>query len=98
MYLYNKNHSFGHFLGKKDRDLSAELPILFYLSKKKLIKLTEKDILDYSLMCHNGIVYNSSSSNTGIIAYGTLCGPNVLSQAYMIRIITLYENLLNNEQ
>ena len=98
VYLYNKNHSFGHFLGKKDRDLSAELPILFYLSKKKLIKLTEKDILDYSLMCHNGIVYNSSSSNTGIIAYGTLCGPNVLSQAYMIRIITLYENLLNNEQ
>lgn len=89
--LWERDKYFGHFLGETGRDLSAELPILFYLYKKKLITLSEIDVLKYSEMCHDGVMYNSSSSNTGIIKYGTLLGPNVLSQAYMLRIIGEFE-------
>lgn len=89
--LWDRDKFFGHFLGETERDLSAELPILFYLYKRKLITLSEVEVLKYSEMCHDGVMYNSSSSNTGIIKYGTLLGPNVLSQVYMIRLINEFQ-------
>ena len=88
--VWNRDKSFGQFVGQSSHhDLSAELPILYYLTKKKLINLSKEDILDYSLMMHDGVMYNSSSSYTGIIQYGVPEGPNMLSQAYMIRLLNL---------
>ena len=91
--IWKRDKRFSHFLGEDGGDLSAELPILYYLYKKKLITLSESDILDYSKMSHYGVMYNSSSSNVGIIKYGTCIGPNVLTQAYMLRLINEYESL-----
>lgn len=89
--LWSSDGFFGQFIGEWPRDLSAELPIVYYLYKKNLISLDEKQIIAYSMMCHNGVMYNSSTENKGIIRYGSPYGPNILSQAYMLRLIQLYE-------
>lgn len=89
--IWERDKRFGHFIGEEGCDLSAELPILYYLYKKNLITLSDSDIVYYSRMCHDGVMYYSSSSNVGIIKYGTCLGPNVLSQAYMLRLINEYE-------
>lgn len=91
--LWETDGFFGHFISQGPRDLSAELPIVYYLYKKRLINIEEHQLLSYSTMCHNGIMYNSSSENHGIISYGMPCGPNALSQAYMIRLINLYKEM-----
>ena len=89
--IWDRDKSFGQFIGQSlEHDLSAELPIVYYLSKKKIINLTKDDVLNYSLMMHDGVMYNSSSSYTGIIQYGVPMGPNMLSQAYMIRLLNLF--------
>lgn len=95
--LWNKNKSFRHFLCEGGRDLSAELPILYYLVSKNQICLSENDLMEYSTMSHQGLMYHSSSSNVGIVRYGTCAGPNVLSQAYMLRLITLYKGRSRNQ-
>ncbi len=89
--LWRSDVFFGQFIGEWPRDLSAELPIVYYLYKKNLISLDEEQIIAYSMMCHNGVMYNSSTENKGIIRYGSPYGPNILSQAYMLRLIKLYE-------
>ena len=66
-------------------DLSAELPILYYLLHKGLISLTEQHVLKYSQMSENGLLYHSSGSVT--TSYSALTGPNILSQAFMLRIL-----------
>lgn len=90
--LWNNNHSFGHFIAQRGRDLSAELPILYYLIKSNQIEMNEKQLLYYSTMCHDGLMYHSSSSNHGLVSYGLPYGYNSLSQAYMLRIINSYNN------
>ena len=88
--IWERDLQFGQFVGQSySRDLSAELPILYYMIRKNLIEKFQLDILAYSQMMHNGIMYNSSSSYTGIIHYGFPYGPNMLSQAYMIRLLNL---------
>ena len=90
--LWTQENSFGHFLGEGGRDLSAELPILQYLYNRNIINLSKDDISKYSTMSCHGLMYHSSSSNVGIVRYGTCAGPNVLSQAFMLRLITTYRN------
>lgn len=89
--LWSSYGCFGQFIGEWPRDLSAELPIVYYLYLNGLINLDEKLILAYSTMCHDGVMYNSSTENKGIIRYGSPYGPNILSQAFMLRLIQLYE-------
>ena len=91
--VWDRDKSFGQFIGQSaSHDLSAELPIIYYLTKKKIINLTKDEVLNYSLMMHDGVMYNSSSSYTGIIQYGVPVGPNMLSQAFMIRLLNIYED------
>lgn len=88
--IWKRYGSFGQFVGRGGRDLSAELPILYYMYRKDMVNLNEADILSYSRLCYDGIMYHSSAGNHGLIKYGTPFGPNVLSQAYMLRLITLF--------
>lgn len=86
--MWNETHCFGQFIGEGGKnDLSAELPILYYLYKLGLVKISKQEILEYSKFMHEGIMYNSSSSNNGIVRYGTNIGPNILSQAFMLKLI-----------
>lgn len=90
--LWKQDHSFSQFVGENNKkDLSAELPILYYLYKKQKIELTGNDILQYSKYMHNGEMYNLSSSNTGIIRYGVAYGPYMLSDAFMLKLINEVE-------
>lgn len=91
--LWNNNNSFGHFIGQGGRDLSAELPIVYYLLKKRLIPLSKEQVLSYSALCHDGLMFHNSSSNHGLVKYGQPWGYNSLSQAYMLRIIFLNQRL-----
>ena len=86
--IWKKNGKFNQFLGEQGEiDLSATLPIIYYLSRKGLIKLTEKDLLSFCRYSDNGLLYNSSPSNTGSYAFGMTFGPNVLSQAFMLKLL-----------
>lgn len=86
--LWNDKHCFGQFVGEGEKkDLSAELPIIYYLFKSNLLHITKNDILEYGKFLHDGIMYNSSSSNSGIIRYGTNIGPNILAQAFMLKLL-----------
>lgn len=91
MELYNQEHGFSQFVGQiEKKDLSAELPILYYLRSKRLITLSENDLLLYSQFMHDGVMWSSSSSHTGKLLYGVNMSPNMLSQAYMIRLLNLF--------
>jgi hypothetical protein len=90
--LWKQDRSFSQFVGENNKkDLSAELPILYYLYKKQKIELSRNDVLQYSQFMHNGEMYNSSSSNTGIVRYGVSYGPNMLSDAFMLKLINEVE-------
>lgn len=86
--IWNNEHKFNHFICDpfEKRDLSAELPILYYLNKIGRINLSSKQILSYSQFMHNGIMYNGSTDNSGAIKYGIALGPQILSQTYMLRL------------
>ena len=86
--IWKKHEYFSQFIGEKGEiDFSATLPIVYYLSRKGLIQLTEKEILSFSKYSDNGLLYNSSSSNTGSYGSGMPFGPNVLSQAFMLKLL-----------
>lgn len=85
--LYIQDGHFSQFIGEKGMDLSAEIPLLYYMHKKNILKVETNDILQYSKYMHDGLLYNSSSSNNGIIRYGINYGPNTLSQAFIITLI-----------
>lgn len=86
--IWNRDHRFGHFLSDHiaEIDLTADLPILYYLYKTGNINLSEKEILQYSSFMHNGIMYHCSNSNSGIVEYGVTHGPMMLAQAFMLRL------------
>lgn len=88
--IWNINHRFDHFIEdhtkKSEMDLTAELPILYYLKKNGIITLSQKKILEYSQYMHDGIMYNCSNSNSGIVEYGIAHGPMMLAQAFMLRL------------
>ena len=90
--LWKQDRLFSQFVGESNKkDLSAELPILYYLYKKQKIELSGNDVLQYSRYMHDGEMYNSSSSNTGIIRYGVPYGTFILSDAFMLKLINEVE-------
>lgn len=89
--MWESQGLFGQFISEWSHDLSAELPIVYYLYKMNIIRIDEKQLLAYSTMCHDGIMYNCSSANVGIVKQGFPYGPNMLGQGYMLRLIQLYE-------
>lgn len=86
--IWEKEHRFDHFVYDiiRERDMSAELPIIYYLSRTGNISLSKKDILEYSKYMHKGIMYHCSNSNEGAIRYGIVHGPMMLAQAFMLRL------------
>lgn len=84
--IWEKEKCFSQFPGQGGKsDLSAELPIIYYLFHKGLIKLSEEQVLKYSTMANNGLLYHSSGSVT--TTYSNLTGPNILAQAFMLKIL-----------
>lgn len=85
--MWQQDLVLSQFIGEKQRpDLSAELPILYYLQKNKKIHLNSKDILAYSTYMYEDQMYQSSSGNNGIIRYGAPYGRNLLTQAFMLKL------------
>lgn len=66
-------------------DLSAELPIIYYLSHKGLIHISNDELLNYSKMANKGLLYHSSGSMT--TTYSNLMGTNILAQAFMLKLL-----------
>ena len=86
--LWQRQGKFSQFIMDDSKeDLSATLPIIFYLNCKGCIELTKEDVLLYSKYMHDGLLYNSSASKMGARGYNPLSGPNVLSQAYILSLI-----------
>jgi len=84
--IWESERCFTQFIGQGgERDLSAELPILYYLMHKHLIKISDEQLLNYSTMAENGLLYHSSGSVT--TTYSNLFGPNILAQAFMLKLL-----------
>ena len=86
--IWKNEHRFGHFVYDYiyERDLTAELPIIYYLCKTECISLSNREILEYSKFMHDGIMYHCSNSNEGAIQYGIAHGPLTLGQAFMLKL------------
>lgn len=86
--IWEKEHCFGHFVYdyQIERDLSAELPIIWYLKYTGNINLSNREILEYSRFMHDGIMYHCSNSNEGAVQYGVAHGPMMLAQAFMLKL------------
>ncbi len=86
--LYNQNKCFHQYIGQVDKiDLSATLPIIYYLQKIGEIKLSDNDLLEYSIYMHNGLLYNSSGSQSQMNSGCPFSGPNRISQAFMLKLL-----------
>lgn len=86
--LWNKEQSFSRYIGENGKeDISTTLPILYYLHKHALIKLTKKQVLNYSKYMHDGIMYNGSGECGGSNHYSDYSGSSPLTQAMMILLI-----------
>ena len=85
--IWTKYHHFDRFvLENNQRDLTADLPIIWYLNMCGSITLSKKDILYYSQFMHDGVMYNCSNGNSGAIKFGVPHGPNPLAQGLMLRL------------
>jgi rhamnogalacturonyl hydrolase YesR len=83
----NEKKMLGQFVGEENVDLSATLPILYYLSHQKVIKLTSNEVLEFSAYAHNGVLYNSSGSTMALNRYSEFDGTNPLAQAFMLLLL-----------
>ena len=94
--VWEKFGQFNQFIGESGEiDLTATLPIIYYLSRKGLVKLKNEDLLTYSRFSDSGLLYHSSCSNLGKHVYSQSFGPNIHSQAFMLKLIN--EHSLNHE-
>ena len=96
-YIYKRDHRFTKFINSEggDIDLSATLPLVWFLQKKNIIQLSEKDILEYSKFMYNNIMFHSSG-----VFFDTevqFTSSQRLSQAFMINIILLYQMSCESE-
>lgn len=91
--LYNEKGSFSQFVSQDEDgiDLTATIPLIYYLRMKGLIELQKEDILKYSQYAHEGIFYNSSGDTRWLNKYSEFKGPQPLTQAYMIRLLSLFK-------
>lgn len=88
LYIFYNYHQFNQFVGESGRiDLTANLPILYYLVSKGQIQIKDEKILEYSKCSDKGLLYNSSASTSGKYFYSQNFGPNVLSQAFMLKLL-----------
>lgn len=87
--IWKNDHRFDHFVCDRisERDLTAELPIIYYLNKIGKINLSNEELLEYSQFMHDGIMYHCSNSNDGAVEYGVAHGPMMLAQAFMLKLI-----------
>lgn len=86
--IFNSYHQFNQFIGENGNiDMTAELPILYYLVSKKLVQIKDKQLLEYSKYSDKGLLYNGSGSTSGKYFYSQNFGPNILSQAFMLKLL-----------
>lgn len=89
--VWKKNGQFAQFVGEEsDMDLSANLPIVYYLVSSGKLSLTEDQILEFSKYSDSGLLYHSSGSTKGKYGYSQMSGPNLLSQAFMLKLINKF--------
>ena len=86
--IFNSYHQFNQFIGENGNiDMTAELPILYYLVSKKLVQIKDKQLLEYNKYSDKGLLYNGSASTSGKYFYSQNFGPNILSQAFMLKLL-----------
>lgn len=86
--VYKSELQFSQFLGEKgDIDLTATIPLVYYLVKNKIISLTEEELMSYAKYLRNGVFYFSSGPTHGLNSYSEFMGMNMLSQGIMIYLI-----------
>lgn len=91
--LYKENKDFTQFIGAPGHlDISATLPIIYYLQQNGCIALKSQDLLDYSRYCKNNILQNSSGDTERDNFYNRYFGPYAVSQAMMLILCNNNEN------
>lgn len=87
--IWKREKQFTQFIGQEGEiDLSATLPLLYYLYKKRLLVINRNDLLIYSTYMADGVLWHSS----GACRYPG--GPYInsgssqrLSQAFMLKLL-----------
>lgn len=82
MSIYESQGEIRQFINDGLLDLSATIPILYSLDKDRCLKV---DKLLYSKYLREDILYFSSGPTTTINDYSPYRGPNMLSQAIMLK-------------
>lgn len=80
--IYNSQDEIRQFIIEGKLDLSATIPILYLLEKNRFIKINK---LSYSRYMRGDILYFSSGPTTECNDYSPYRGPNMLSQAIMLK-------------
>lgn len=91
--VWERDHKFTHFINKAtdDIDLSATLPLLYYMYTNSLIALTEDELLQLSTFMVDGIMYHSSGVLMNNREY-QFASSQRLSQAFMLNLISAYKS------
>ena len=85
--IYKNQGEIRQFINDGSLDLSATIPVLFLLEKNGRIKVNK---LLYSKYLRGDILYFSSGPTTAINDYSPFRGPNMLSQAIMLKWLVEY--------
>lgn len=89
--IWEKDGQFAQFVGEEaEMDLSANLPIIYYLVSNRKVSFTKAQVLDFSQYSDSGLLYHSSGSTKGKYGYSQMSGPNLLAQAFMLRLINRF--------
>ncbi len=93
--IWERDHQFTQFLGvtdfdgrRIDIDLSATLPLIYYLHKENIITLEKKQLLFYSQYMEDKIMWHSSGGSFYPGGFNVNFGSSQrLSQAFMLKLI-----------
>ena len=86
--LKSEDNTYSQFIGEVGgADLTATLPILYYLQKAGIIKLRKDELLRFSIYSHNGLLKNSSGPTQALNRCSEFTGSNPLAQAFMLLLL-----------
>ena len=94
--IWEEDGKFTQLIRQSDEiDLSATMPILYYLYHKRIILLTENDVNRFGQYFHNGCLRANSAGNYGLLI-SPFRGANPISDAFLLKIVN--EMIMRNDE